>query len=69
MLVAMKVSLYYHGAEEDVEIPDSCSVEIVEPQLLDLGTPEDGMIQRALENPMDFFDLTELVLRSLEGGE
>ncbi|MFX1602438.1 MAG: nickel-dependent lactate racemase [Promethearchaeota archaeon] len=57
----MKVSLYYHGAEEDVIIPDSCSVEIVEPQVLDLGTPEEGMIQRALENPIDSKPLNEFV--------
>jgi nickel-dependent lactate racemase len=57
----MKVNLYYHGAEEDVNIPDTCTVEIVEPQVLDLGTPEEGMIKRALENPMDSEPLNEFV--------
>jgi len=57
----MKVSLYYHGAEEDVEIPDSCNVEIVEPQVLDLGTTEEGMIQRAIDNPIDSKPLDEFI--------
>jgi nickel-dependent lactate racemase len=57
----MKVSLYYNGTTEDVEIPDACNVEIVEPKILDLKDSEDSIIQHAIQNPIDAQSLDDFV--------
>jgi nickel-dependent lactate racemase len=57
----MKVSLYYSSATEDVEIADTCNVEIVEPKIVDLKDSDESIIQYAIKNPIDSQSLDDFV--------
>ncbi len=57
----MKISLFYNGKDEQVEIPDSCKTEVVEPRVIQLDKTEDTLIKEALDYPIDSLALKDFL--------
>lgn len=60
-MAAPEIRLYYNGSKQEVEIPASCTVEIVKPKIIHPSIGEDEIIQEALENPTDSVSLTNFI--------
>jgi len=59
--VKMKLDIYYNGSNEEIEIPDSCQVEVVEPKVVKLAASEENLILTAINYPIESKSLKDFI--------
>lgn len=57
----LRIKVEYSGSEEEIEIPDACNVNVVEPKSVETSESESAMIRNALSNPIESISFEEFI--------
>jgi len=60
-MVAPRLRLYYNGSKQEVEIPASCTVEVVRPKVISTPMNENDIIETAFKYPTDSISLSNFI--------